>query len=225
MFRVFGAQKMVRSGIHFTSNTFYRYIVFSYLLPLAIVVTNVSVMFGVTKTLGYGQKICFVENLFSNIISFFVPLLITCGCNCFFFIKSIRGIAASSITRKDKVREVKTFAKLFSITGLVWIVQIVDAFVRWTALSYFATILICLQGCFIFFSFCCSEMVKRLWKDRRMTIPPKSNLHTISTEEMKNSSPQTTETEMVISTEETKISSPQTTEPETVLPLNETHEK
>ncbi|XP_056021612.1 uncharacterized protein LOC125651235 [Ostrea edulis] len=203
MFKVFNARKMVRSGINFTSHTFYRYIMFSYLLPLAIVGTNVAVMFGVTKTLGYGQQICFVENLISNIISFIIPLIVTCCCNCFFFFKTVRGIAASSRIREDKVREAKTFAKLFSITGLVWIVQIIDAFVGWIVLSYLATVLVCLQGCFIFFSFCCSKTVKRLWKESSLSSSSKTNFFTISMEGRKRSSTKTTETD-------------------TDLPLNET---
>jgi hypothetical protein len=206
MFKVFDARKIVRSGINFASNTFLRYLLFSYLLPLAIVGTNVSVMFGVTKTLGYGQQICFVENLISNIVSFIVPLILTCSCNCFFFFKTVRGIIASSKIREDKVKEAKTFAKLFSITGLVWIVQIVNAFVGWTVLSYIATILVCLQGCFIFFSFCCSRRVRRLWKESSMSSPFKTDFFTISIEDKNRSSTKTTETDMD-------------------LPLNETVEK
>ncbi|XP_048775500.2 uncharacterized protein LOC125680103 [Ostrea edulis] len=203
MFRVFNSRKIVRSGINFTANTFYRYIVFSYLLPLAIVGINVSVMFGVTKTLGYGQHICFAENIISNIISFTIPLIVTCCCNCFFFFKTIRGISASGRIRKDKMRDAKTFAKLFSITGLVWIVQIIDAFVRWTVLSYLSTILVCLQGCFIFFSFCCSKTIKRLRKENNMPSPPKANFYTIPMEERKRSPTKPNETGMDLPIDET----------------------
>ena len=94
--------------------------------------------------------------------------------------KTIRGISSASKLRDDKVSEVKTFAKLFSITGLVWIVQIVAAFLRWVVLSYLSTALICLQGCFIFFSFCCSKTTARLWKENSMSrFPAKSSSFSI----------------------------------------------
>nr|XP_022328753.1 protocadherin-like wing polarity protein stan [Crassostrea virginica] len=93
---------------------------------------------------------------------------------------TVRGISSASTLRDDKISEVKTFVKLFSITGLVWIVQIVAAFLRWVVLSYLSTALICLQGCFIFFSFCCSKTTVRLWKENSMSrFPAKSSSFSI----------------------------------------------
>ena len=150
MYRVFNSQELVRSGIYFTPRTFYKYAIFSYLLPLIIVGSNVAVLIGVNGTPGYGREICFVENIISNLVLFILPLFITCCINCFFFFKTVRGIYSASKLRDDKISEVKTY-KLFSITGLVWTVQIVTAFVKWVVLSYISTAMICLQGCFIFF--------------------------------------------------------------------------
>ncbi|XP_062588151.1 uncharacterized protein LOC134249802 [Saccostrea cucullata] len=183
MYRVFHSQNLVRSGVNFTISTFYRYIAFSYLTPLVVVCTNVIVMFAVNGTLGYGVQICFVENIISNIVSFVIPLSLTCFINCFFFLNTVRGISSSSKMRKDKVSEVKTFAKLFSITGLVWFVQILDAFVTWFVLSYLATALICLQGCFIFLSFCCSKTTKRLWKESSFSRLSKTDSLSLTTVE------------------------------------------
>ncbi|XP_061171983.1 uncharacterized protein LOC133181511 [Saccostrea echinata] len=185
MYRVFSSQNLVRSGVSFTISTFYRYIAFSYLSPLVVVCTNVVVMFAVNGTLGYGVEICFVENVISNMVSFVAPLALTCFINCFFFFNTVRGISSSSKMRKDKISEVKTFAKLFSITGLVWLVQILDAFVTWFVLSYMATALICLQGCFIFLSFCCSKATKRLWKESSFSRLSKTDSTTLTTVEKK----------------------------------------
>lgn len=180
MYRVFNSRDLVRSEIHFTSRTFYRYFLFSYLVPLVVVGTNIGVMVGDSGTLGYGDRICFVENVISNIILFVAPIIVTCCLNCFFFLKTIRGISSSSKLRDDKVAEVKTFVKLFSITGLVWTVQIVNAFVAWPVLSWVSTALVCLQGCFIFFSFCFSRLILRIWKESRLSKISKTSSLTIS---------------------------------------------
>ncbi|XP_078315118.1 uncharacterized protein LOC111129804 isoform X2 [Crassostrea virginica] len=52
MYRVFNSQELVRSGIYFTPRTFYKYVTFSYLLPVIIVGSNVGVMIRVNGTLG-----------------------------------------------------------------------------------------------------------------------------------------------------------------------------
>lgn len=180
MYKVFNSRDLVRSEINFTSRTFNRYLLFSYLVPLVVVGTNIGVMVGVSGTLGYGERICFVENVVSNIILFVTPIIVTCCLNCFFFLKTIRGISSSSKLRDDKVAEVKTFVKLFSITGLVWTVQIVDAFVEWLVLSWVSTALVCLQGCFIFFSFCFSRSTLRMWKESRLSKISKTSSFVIS---------------------------------------------
>lgn len=190
MYRVFNSRDLVRSEIHFTSRTFYRYFLFSYLVPFVVVGTNIGVMVGVSGTLGYGERICFVEHVISNIILFIAPIIVTCCLNCFFFLKTVRGISSSSKLRDDKVAEVQTFVKLFSITGLVWTVQIVNAFVGWPVLSWVSTALVCLQGCFIFFSFCFSRSIKRIWKESSLSQISKTNSLTITdTREPKNPAP------------------------------------
>lgn len=190
MYRVFNSRDLVRSEIHFTSRTFYRYFLFSYLVPFVVVGTNIGVMVGVSGTLGYGERICFVEHVISNIILFIAPIIVTCCLNCFFFLKTVRGISSSSKLRDDKVAEVKTFVKLFSITGLVWTVQIVNAFVGWPVLSWVSTALVCLQGCFIFFSFCFSRSIIRIWKQSSLSQISKTNSLTMTdTREPKNPVP------------------------------------
>lgn len=63
-------------------------------------------MVGVSGMFGYGEWICFVENVIFNIILFIVFIIVICCFNCFFFFKIVWGILFLSKLRDDKVVEV-----------------------------------------------------------------------------------------------------------------------
>jgi hypothetical protein len=59
------------------------------------------------------------------------------------------------------------YVKLFTITGITWVFQIIDSFLPMSALSTIVSILNALQGVFICVSYICNERVLRLYKDSR----------------------------------------------------------
>ncbi|KAJ8313132.1 hypothetical protein KUTeg_009315 [Tegillarca granosa] len=77
-----------------------------------------------------------------------------------------------SVTRVRDTTSLFTF-KLFTLTGISWIFQIIDSFLPLSAFSFIVTIFNGFQGLFVFLSYICNKRVfnlyKTLFKDKRKT--------------------------------------------------------
>ncbi|XP_052085093.1 uncharacterized protein LOC127722236 [Mytilus californianus] len=107
--------------------------------------------------------VCTCVSLFCLLLSFITyslfPLLRTLlGKNNMCLILSL-FIAQTSYTKHDFF----VYIKLFSLTGITWIGQIIDSFVPLSLFSFVVTILTGLQGLFILLSFVCNKRVIKLF--------------------------------------------------------------
>ncbi|KAJ8304614.1 hypothetical protein KUTeg_018197 [Tegillarca granosa] len=62
--------------------------------------------------------------------------------------------------------ELSIYLKLFTLTGITWLLQVVDSFFIVSALSYIVVILNGFQGLFIFISYTCNRRVIKLYRER-----------------------------------------------------------
>ena len=84
-----------------------------------------------------------------------MPVLLICISNIFFFISTaitIHKTPNPADATKNR-EEMGIFIRLTSITGISWLLQIIDSFFPLSAFSFFATAVNLLQGLFIFFAF------------------------------------------------------------------------
>uniref|UniRef100_A0A8W8JZS5 G-protein coupled receptors family 2 profile 2 domain-containing protein n=1 Tax=Magallana gigas TaxID=29159 RepID=A0A8W8JZS5_MAGGI len=122
-----------------------------------------------TNKIGYGTTLCFVEDFVQNLATFIAPLLITCVVNIVMFtitVININSVKHIEKSKKDK-SELVIFLKLFSLTGIVWIFQIVDGVLNISAFSFVATLLTSSQGTIIFLSFASSSRILKYLRSKR----------------------------------------------------------
>ncbi|XP_060070339.1 uncharacterized protein LOC132550309 [Ylistrum balloti] len=151
------------------------YLSYSYGIPLVVVAGNIitsycvsfsdDVISGVTD-IGYGGGVCFISNNISFYATFLAPVVLICIINMFMFVR-----VAIKIKNTPKVESTKDhrldfviYIKLFTITGLTWILVIIDTFLPLSVFSFIVTILTGCQGLLIFFSFVWNQRVFRLYR-------------------------------------------------------------
>ncbi|KAL5007319.1 hypothetical protein ScPMuIL_016125 [Solemya velum] len=145
-----------------------RYCLFSFGLPLVIVSLNYGINYAVfgSENSGYGPHICFLTNPYSVGFSLALPLILSTAANVIFFAFTMKNIRSSSKIRNTKIdrQQCVVYVKLFVLTGLTWLLQIIDSNVGISAFSFFVTFLNGCQGVFIFASYICNHRVFLLYK-------------------------------------------------------------
>ncbi|XP_052061290.1 latrophilin receptor-like protein A [Mytilus californianus] len=146
------------------------YIAYSYGVPSIIVSSNVlfTYIYSDKKTFGYVGDICFLNHQLSFVFSFIVPITLVCCSNLFFFTTTVMQIVKRP--KLENERQIKLnrlhvaiYLKLFSVTGISWLLQIIDTFLPMSVFSRIVSGLNGLQGIFIFWSFICNKRVFNLY--------------------------------------------------------------
>lgn len=147
---------------------FGRYVIYCYITPIFIITTNIILTYYIQNKIGYGTTLCFVEDFVQNLATFIAPLLITCVVNIVMFtitatnIKYVKHIQKS----KEDKSEIVIFLKLFSLTGIVWVFQILDGILNVSVFSFVVIILTSSQGTLIFLSFACSSRILNYFRSK-----------------------------------------------------------
>ncbi|XP_071137010.1 uncharacterized protein [Mytilus edulis] len=154
------------SSMSENNGLFLRYVCYSYGTPFIIVIINIStqIMLSGGANIGYGGSNCFISDI-PQIAAFICPVGLICVINIWLF-----GFTAYTIYTRPIIRSTANdkqdfyvYIKLFSLTGITWIGQIVDSFIPLSVFSFVVTILTGLQGLFIFLSFVCNKRVYNLF--------------------------------------------------------------
>ncbi|XP_052083837.1 probable G-protein coupled receptor Mth-like 4 [Mytilus californianus] len=166
MYSVFTILKATASSSENTK-LFCKYLCYSFGTPLSIVIINIIihiVLSGGTK-IGYGEINCFISGHIPKLAAFICPVAVICVINIWLF-----GFTAYKIYNRPVIQSTANtkhdffvYIKLFSLTGITWIGQIIDSFVPLSLFSFVVTILTGLQGLFIFLSFVCNKRVIKLF--------------------------------------------------------------
>lgn len=170
MLKAFSTIKVPHTTDH-DNKTILFYCVYSYCLPAIIITINISGTMSVLDNIGYGNRggICFITYPYVVIGSVIVPTSLICLCNIAFFLVTLYKISTiPKIERSSSHTTVHhnsvVYIKLFSITGITWILQIADAFFPMTYLSVIASVFNSLQGVYIFLSYICNNRVLIMYK-------------------------------------------------------------
>lgn len=172
MCQVFALSKRWHSSN--SKKTFYFYVIFTYTVPFLLVVLSVSSNLLRNSSVGYGINVCFVEDTYSNLLTFVIPVAVSCISSMLLFLKTVGSIFCRTKVQKSKedVSYVVISLKMFSVTGGVFIFTIIDAFLQLSAFSFLTSLLTSLQGFFIFLSFFTSRHVLSLFQslfERQLT--------------------------------------------------------
>ncbi|XP_060064317.1 uncharacterized protein LOC132544700 [Ylistrum balloti] len=139
------------------------YILYSYGLSAIIVFTNIIIVYFTSDddSIGYGTTRCFISNPISFYLTFLAPVLVVCFCNIYFFIRTALQIKNSP--KVDSTKERKNqhviYIKLFSITGITWILLVIDTLFPVSIFSFLVTIATACQGLFVLASFVLNKRV------------------------------------------------------------------
>ncbi|KAL5006687.1 hypothetical protein ScPMuIL_015493 [Solemya velum] len=167
MFLAFDVRRMTsyeRNSNHLVR----RYCLFSFGTPLAILILNSGITAAINEKVffGYGPPNCFLTNIYSLGFALVLPLIVCTTANVVFFSIAMKNIHSSpkiQSTKRDR-GQILVYIKLFSLTGLTWMLQLLDSNLEISAFSFLATFLNGCQGVFIFLSYICNKRVLSLYK-------------------------------------------------------------
>ncbi|XP_061195419.1 uncharacterized protein LOC133203668 [Saccostrea echinata] len=171
MFRVFTRNTHKIKSEKDTCHAIIKYAAYAFGIPGLFVVIHLTVnVIASDGTLtGYENRNGLVNDKIAFIVTIITPMLLICLSNFFFFVITVYRIRNTPHAQKNQKQsvEVWVYVKLFALTGLTWIFQIVDAFLSVSFLSYIVAILNGLQGLFLFLSYVCNGRVLRLCCEKR----------------------------------------------------------
>ncbi|XP_061179462.1 uncharacterized protein LOC133188090 [Saccostrea echinata] len=183
MYRVFSAKSRSEFNGNQNRKIVMQYIFYAFGSSLFFVTINIFVTLIVTKgeNTGYDNVSTLMTYKLAFIITLITPLCFVCVTNVIFYILTAYKIHSTPSIESTTGNRVHfaVYVKLFSLTGLSWILQIIDTFVAFSVLSYFVAILNGLQGFFIFMSYVCNQRVWKLYKKKLCKFPvysPKSSI-------------------------------------------------
>ena len=169
MFRVFAGKMTSNNDTNASANkTLAKYCLFSFGVPACIVLLVVCISLASSSGTdsGYSSHRCFISHKNVFLATLLTPLILMCLSNVVFFV-----FTAIKIRNRPKVQKSKpdnlqfiVYCKLFVLTGLTWVIQVIDTFLIESVLSYLSVIFNCSQGSFIFLSYACNKRVFILYK-------------------------------------------------------------
>ncbi|XP_062571700.1 G-protein coupled receptor Mth-like [Saccostrea cucullata] len=164
MFRVFACDAKF-NNTNPCNRIILAYIFFSYLTPLVLVSVTIGfqVTFSASHLTGFGGTACFIDGGRKKLLIFIIPISVFCFVNVILF-----SVTFSKIQRSPKIENgpsrnyLSIYLKLFLLTGLTWIFQIIDGLFEISPFSYLVSILNGSQGLCVMISFVFNERVRRI---------------------------------------------------------------
>ena len=168
MFLVFTNKAGLESRKKASSKIVVKYAWYAFGIPFGIVVLNMFVSFASSsfKETGYDKIFTLLTYKTAFIVTFIIPLILVCVTNLVFYAFTLYKIMSCPHIESTSGNKThfSVYIKLFSITGLTWILQIIDTFLEVSILSYIVSVLNGLQGLFIFVSYVCNARVIKMWR-------------------------------------------------------------
>ncbi|XP_062581609.1 adhesion G-protein coupled receptor G2-like [Saccostrea cucullata] len=143
-----------------------KYCIYIFLLPLCIVLGYFVTMFSVQGNVGYGKQDCFIDGKMALIFTFLIPTGFLCISNVFFFLQTIRTIKLSPTVSNNQPErnDFLICVRLFPITGVIWLLQILDGLLPPSYFTYIISVINTSQGVFIFLGFVFNKRTILMYK-------------------------------------------------------------
>lgn len=169
MFRVFLAKTRTEYTERYTIMVIFKYLMYAIGISVFIVVVNITVTLIVTngEYTGYDKLMTLMTSRTAFIVTLIGPLFIVCVTNIVFYIMTAYKIHSTpnvDSTKRCRI-QLTVYVKLFTLTGLPWLLQVMDTFIGVSVLSYIIAILNGLQGLFLFISFVYNNRVFNLYRN------------------------------------------------------------
>ena len=141
-----------------------KYTCLIYISPL-IIVCPIATYDRVTAFGVYGYSNCFLPARAFLVVAFVDVFCIICSVNIILFSKTIWLIRNTPTVQKskDNIGIFRIVVTLSTMTGISWILVLVDSFFAFSAFSFIATLTNALYGCVLFVSFVCNKKVLLLY--------------------------------------------------------------
>ncbi|KAK3083678.1 hypothetical protein FSP39_001354 [Pinctada imbricata] len=153
-----------------TRAMFARYFTCAFGVPLLIISIYIVYVYvdGSMSFLGYGGQRCFILNQAALIVAFILPISLIILTNVTLFIlTSITMLKTPDVrSNQDHRNNFRIILKMSSITGICWVLRVIDSFLSLSALSYISSILTCSQGIFVFLAFIANSRVWQMYKNK-----------------------------------------------------------
>lgn len=149
------------------SFSFTKYFLYhAYAFAITTIFMLVNAVFSSHKygTIGYGRRSCYVSYPEMVLFTFALPTSLVIVTNFFMFCYVIFKVKRSSV-RKNVQRgrsDLMIFVKISSITGIAWVVGIINIWLNLSVLDYVFSVTNASQGVFVFLSFVVNRRVKEL---------------------------------------------------------------
>ncbi|XP_045172388.2 adhesion G protein-coupled receptor E1-like [Mercenaria mercenaria] len=128
-----------------------------YLLPGLFVGANVIYSMLVKGKIGYGDKLCYIDEAVMRGLVFALPIFIIIFANCFVYFYIVYKTRAISIMAGRRSREMKyatVYFRLLLLTGVSWVFGFLNEIFSSDVLQYCFIVTIAGQGVFLFLAFC-----------------------------------------------------------------------
>ncbi|XP_019613869.1 PREDICTED: uncharacterized protein LOC109461841 [Branchiostoma belcheri] len=146
----------------------YKYILYTWLVPVPVVLVTVIVEFGSSVRVGYGEQ-CWIGNPTASLVAFGVPVLCALMVNFVFTtfvllaIRKSFQIASTALPRSE-ISKIWVYMRISFLTGFTWILGFIVPFVKITVLDYIFIVLNASQGLLLTLFLTMTGEVLEKWK-------------------------------------------------------------
>ncbi|XP_021358477.1 uncharacterized protein LOC110453718 [Mizuhopecten yessoensis] len=169
MFQVFAFPLRQVKSKRRECSTHLRYLFYCLGVPALIIAVYVTVSVIVYDSIGYGNnEKCFIASLPAFMATFIGPVFLICLVNAVFFCVTVYTISTVPhvSSNKSSRREVSIHIKLFLLTGISWIFQLIDSFVPMSIFSVIVNFVNASQGIFLFIAYSVNRRVRTFYTHR-----------------------------------------------------------
>ncbi|XP_078621284.1 uncharacterized protein LOC144887759 [Branchiostoma floridae x Branchiostoma japonicum] len=146
----------------------YQYLLYTWLMPVPIVIVTVIVEFGSSVSVGYGEN-CWIGNPVANLLAFGVPVFSAILVNAVlatFVLLAIRKSFEIADKAKSRSNSSKAwvYLRICFLTGFTWILGFIYPYVNSRAVEYIFIVLNASQGLLLALILTITSKVVKKWK-------------------------------------------------------------
>ncbi|XP_035679390.1 uncharacterized protein LOC118417781 [Branchiostoma floridae] len=146
----------------------YQYLLYTWLMPVPIVIVTVIVEFGSSVSVGYGEN-CWIGNPVANLLAFGVPVFSAILVNAVlvtFVLLAIRKSFEIADKAKSRSNSSKAwvYLRICFLTGFTWILGFIYPYVNSRAVEYIFIVLNASQGLLLALILTITSKVVKNWK-------------------------------------------------------------
>ncbi|XP_078620802.1 uncharacterized protein LOC144887441 [Branchiostoma floridae x Branchiostoma japonicum] len=146
----------------------YKYLLYTWLMPVPIVIVTVIVEFGSSVSVGYGEN-CWIGNPVANLLAFGVPVFSAILVNAVlatFVLLAIRKsfVIADKAKSRSSSSKAWVYLRISFLTGFTWILGFIYPYVNSRAVEYIFIVLNASQGLLLALMLTITSKVVKKWK-------------------------------------------------------------